>query len=136
MNEAGLFAFAAHMIVPVHVSALRIVAPRPHVQLEKRIERKAIRRADELKVLTVERRRSAVVVLQIFLHVNDVLDTDELTLVSDWLVDQSLRIFEVDLVLLDLRAVDVVNAHRAVIGTADTAERRLVSRGTRVVYVE
>src|SRR5579862_7974719 len=70
-NEADLFAFAAHVIVPIDVGALRIVAPRPHVQLEKRIEIEAVGRADELKVLSVERRRCAFVVLEPSRRVHD-----------------------------------------------------------------
>src|ERR1700759_2432865 len=71
-----LFAFAAHMIVPVHVRALRIFAPCPYVQLEKRIEIEPVGRADELKILPVERWRFALVVFQPRLCVHNVFDAD------------------------------------------------------------
>src|SRR5580704_4163227 len=135
-NEAGLFAFATHVIVPIHVGALRIVAPRPHVQLEKRIEVEAIGRADELKVLSVERRRYAFVVFEPRRRVHDVLDADEFALISDRLVNQRLRILDAEFVLFHHIAVYIVNSHGSVVGSTDAAERRIVAGANRTIHVE
>ena len=60
-HDGGLLAFAAHMRVPIYESAVRIVPPRPHVQLEERRQTIPVRTVHKLKRLPLQHRRSVVI---------------------------------------------------------------------------
>ena len=57
----GLLAVAADLVIPIHERALRIVAPCPDVQFEKRGKVVAVRTGDKKKGLAFEDGRSRVI---------------------------------------------------------------------------
>ena len=68
---------AAHVIVPVDVRSLRVVAPGPDMQLEERIDVEAVRRSHIVEDLPLEDRRRVVVVRQPSCGVDNELHADE-----------------------------------------------------------
>ena len=98
------------------------------MQLEKCGYTEPVRTIDELEGLAFELRRSVVVSRQPRGCVDDVLDTDESPPVSNGLVYECFRAPFVNLAVTHERAVDLVNAHGAVIGTADAAKCGCVIR--------
>src|SRR5579862_814020 len=53
-RDGRSFKFAGNVVVPIHESALGIVAPGPDVQLEERVQVEAVGRSNELEVLPFE----------------------------------------------------------------------------------
>ena len=128
--------FAGHVIVPVHERTLRVVAPGPDVQFEKRIQVETVGGSNELKVLSFKYRRSIIVILQPGGCVHNVLDANQSALLPHRFVDQGFRMRDINLPISHQAAVDVVNAHRAMIRTADTAKRGSVPGWPGIVYIQ
>src|SRR5215469_10549520 len=128
--------FARYLVVPVNECALRIVAPRPDMQFEKGREVESVRCTDKLKVLPVERRRSVVVIREPSGGVHNVFHSHEPARVSHRLVNQGLRVLPPDFAVANECAVDVVNAHGAMVRPAYAAERGFVAGRSGVVDVE
>src|SRR5689334_3043558 len=121
MTGASL-AFASYSIVPVDEGALRVVSPSPHVQFEEWVEIEAVRCADQLEGLAVEHRGSVVVVLEPGGRVDDEFHSDQPAPVSNGLVDERFRARIVQFAVADQGPVDIVDAHRAVIRSADATK--------------
>src|SRR5262245_51994199 len=86
-------AVAVHVDVPVREEAVRVVLPRPHVQLVEGGERVAIRLGHEVEQLALERRLLAAAVADAVPHPLelDELDADEAhEAVAERLIDQRL----------------------------------------------
>ena len=128
----GLLAFAGHPVVPVHEGAVGIVPPSPNMQLIECGEAITIRAVHELKGLAFQHRRS-VVMCQPGSSVHDVLDAHQAHLTFRRFINEGFRTRPVDLTIAHQAAVDIVDAHGAVVRTADAPEQGLiVSRGGRV----
>src|SRR5579862_1078282 len=123
----GLLAFAGHVIVPVDECTLWIVAPSPDMQFEEIGQIKTVWRGDELKVLAIERWRCVVIVLQPCGCVHNVFDAYKPALLSYRFVDQGLWMCHVDQAGADKSAVDVMYAHRPMVGTADAPKCRPIA---------
>src|SRR5215469_942908 len=128
--------FARYLVVPVNERALRIVAPRPDMQFEEWREVESVRGTDKLKVLPVERRRSVLVIREPSGGVHNVFHSDEPARISHRLVNQGLRVLQLDFAVANECAVDVVNAHGSMVRPAYAAERGFVAGRSGVVDVE
>src|SRR5262249_4941366 len=131
----SLLTLAGDVVVPVDERPVWIVTPRPHVQLEERSQVVAVRTPHELERLTLEHRRG-VVIAQPCLRIDDVLDADQAPANTGGLVDQRLGPRRVDLAVDHKRAIDVMDAHRAMVRTADAAECRPITCRAGAVDVE
>jgi hypothetical protein len=131
-----LLTFAGHIVVPVDERTLGVVAPRPDVQLEEIGQIKTIRRRDELKILAIECGRRIVVILQPCGRVDDILDAHQPAFIPHWFVDQGFGVRDIDQAVDHQSAVDIMNAHGSVVGTADASKRRPVAGRAGVVDVE
>ena len=121
VRKIQLLPFATHSVVPVHKSAIRIVSPRPDVEFEECRYAVPIRAADKLEGLAFELRRTGMTG-EPGGNIHDVFDTYEPAAVSQRFVDQRFRMGFVNLAVTDQREIEVVNAHRAMVGTADTTK--------------
>ena len=91
--DCCLLAFAAHVVIPIHKGALRVVTPSPDVQLEEGVGyAKPVGSANELEGLAFEHRWHTLVVRQPGGSVDDELNTHETEPVPDWFVNQRLRV--------------------------------------------
>src|ERR1035437_7620921 len=118
-HPIDLLTCAGHVVVPVHERALRVTAPAADVEQEESRDVEAIRGADEIENLPVEHRRSVVIGGKPARRVQDELDAYESHLAIGRLVDEGLRLRGVEGEIAEQRAVDVVHAHRPVVGTGD-----------------
>src|SRR5215813_7409523 len=130
-----LLTFATHAVVPVHIGAVRVVAPRPDVQLEEGRNAIPVGAAHELKSLAFQHRRHSFVACQPCGCIHDVLDTHQLSLVSHWLIDQRFWMLGVDFSVARQLPIDVVNTHGSVVGTADATKCGCIV-GTGIVDIE
>jgi hypothetical protein len=130
-----LLTFASYLIIPVHERTLGIFAPCPDVQLEEIRQVETVWRGDELEVLSIERRRIVVIVLQPRGCIHDVLDADQPASISHWLVDQRFGMRDINLAVAYQSAIHVVNSHGAMVGTTDAAKRRSIPGKSSIVYV-
>jgi hypothetical protein len=105
------------------------------VQFEKIGQVETIRCGDELEVLAIECRRSIVVILQPRGSIHDVFDASQPTSIPHRLVDQSLRVRDIDLAFSHQIAIHIVNSDGAVIWAADTAKRRSITGGPGTVDI-
>lgn len=92
------------------------------MQLEERRYAIAVGSVDELEGLALEHRRGAIVGCQPSIGIDNVLDAHQPPLISQRLIDERFRMLGIDLSINYQRAIDVVNAHGAVVRTADAAE--------------
>src|SRR5882672_4717713 len=133
--ESVLLTVAGDGVVPVDEWAVGVVAPSPNVKLKDRANAVAIGAGDELKGLALEYGRSAVVIFQPGLGVNDVLDAEQVQLTVCRFVAERFRLRGIDQAVGNKRAVDVVDAHGAVVRTADAAKERSVAGPDGGVHV-
>ena len=131
-----LFTCAGHVVVPVHKRALRVVPPGPDVELEERRNIEAIRGVDEVEDLLVEYRRRVVIGGEPGRRVQDELDAYEGHLAIGGLVDEGLRLRGVEGEITEQGGVDVVHAHRPVIGTGNATKKRSVAGFSGIVNVK
>jgi len=126
---------ATYVVVPVNKRALRVVPPRPDVKLEEGRNMESVWAVDEEKYLTLQNRRTGVV-REPGGRVGNVLDANQRHLtVGRWLIDQSLGLRGVDR-SVEQAGIDVVNAHRAMVRTADTAQKWAIASSDGIVDVE
>src|SRR5215467_4795470 len=123
----NLLAFAGDVIVPVHERAVGVVPPSPDVQLKNRTDPVAVRAADEQKGLSFEHWRSVVVICEPSSSVHDELDAYQPQLSVRRLVDQGFWLRGIDQTIAHQSTVDVMNAHGAVVRTANAAKERPVA---------
>src|SRR5215467_14134779 len=97
---------------------------------------KTVRRCDELEVLALKRRGRIVVVYQPGSCIDDELDADQPAFISHRLVNQCFGVHDFNLTIAKQLAIDVMNAHGAVVGPADAAKSRPVAGEHGIVYVK
>src|SRR5277367_1390923 len=118
------FRGAAHVIVPVHEGPLRVVPPRPNVHFEERRQAVTVRAVDEHHEVTIHLRSG---VGWKGAREDYEFDANHLQFtIRLRLIDQRLRVRWVN-GSVHQTAIDVVDAHRSVVGTAYAAESRTVS---------
>ena len=130
-----LLAFTTDLVVPVDEGALRIVAPCPHVEFEEGWKVVAVGAGDEEEGLAFEDGRGGMI-LQPRCGIDDEFNTDEAEFAMAGFVDEGLRMRCVDFAIANESAVDVVNPHGAVIGSADATEEGAIATGGCVVDVD
>src|SRR5204863_26122 len=59
-RSRNLLTFAAHLVIPIHESSLRIIPPRPDVEFEMCGQAVPVRAVYELERLSLEHRRTRV----------------------------------------------------------------------------
>src|SRR5882724_3389978 len=130
-----LLTVAGDGVVPVDEWAVGVVAPSPDVKLKDRANAVAIGAGDELKGLTLEYGRSAVVIFQPGLRVHDVFDAEQVQLTVCRFVDKRFGLSGIDQAVGNEWAIDVVDAHGTVVRTADAAKKRSVAGPDGGVHV-
>ena len=116
---------AARGGIPVDEHPVRIVAPRPDVQLVERGQAIAVRTADVLEVLSHEHRWSRGVRMP-GVGEDQELDPEQPQPPAALFVDQQLGPIGVEHTVLDQGAVGEVDAHRSLLRAADTTAQRLI----------
>src|SRR6184192_2579634 len=130
-----LLTVAGDGVVPVDEWAVGVVAPGPDVKLKDGANAVAIGAGDELKGLALKYGRSTVVIFQPGLRVHDVLDAEQVQLTICRFVDEGFGLSGIDQAVGNKRAVDVVDAHGAVVRTADAAKEGSVAGADGSVHV-
>ena len=122
---------AGDIRVPVHERAGRILLPSPHVQRVERRQPEAVRGWEVVEQLPHQLRCSGVLGIGVpAVREHQVIRANQLqAAVRHRLVNHDLRLRRIDLAVADERHVDVVDAHRAAILTADAAKHRRVAFG-------
>ena len=106
------------------------------MEFEERRDVEAIRGGDEIENLPVEHRRRVVVVGEPTGRVENELDAYQCHLAIGGLVDERLGLRGVEGEIAEQGAVDVVDAHGAVVGAGDATEKWSVAGGGGVVDVD
>src|SRR5882757_11016848 len=130
-----LLTVAGDGVVPVDEWAGGVVAPSPNVKLKDGANAVAIGAGDELKGLALKYGRSAVVIFQPGLRVHDVFDAEQVQLTVRRFVDERFGLSGINQAVGNKRAVDVVDAHGAVVRTADAAKEGSVTGADGGVHV-
>jgi hypothetical protein len=122
--------------VPVDERAIRILAPRPHVQLVVRRQAEAVRSIDELEQLPAENRRLLFRVrLMPRAGNHDELDAGEPRHALVVFIHQRLGMLRIHHVVHEQRGIDEMHAHRPGHRAGDAAEYGAVAGALRFARV-
>jgi len=106
------------------------------MELEERRDVEAIRGTDEIEDLPVEHRRSVVVGSEPARGVQNELNAYQCHLAIGGLVDERLRLRWVKSEIAQQGAIDVVHAHRPVVGTRDATKKWSIAGYRGVVNID